>query len=100
MTTYLVDISDLMVEQIEDGVVRLPEDWRLLEKVSSLPPAFSDGDSDAPYTEGVYGMARWRVEDGSAPTDLEGKLVDPSFQAHYVDGEQTRVTVVSRRVRE
>lgn len=100
MTTYLVDISDLLIEQIQGGVVTLPEDWRILEKVSSLPPAFSDDDSDAPDIEGVYAMGRWRVEDGSAPSDLEGKLVDPSFQRHYADDQLTRVVVTERYVRE
>lgn len=99
MTTYLVDISDLMVEQIKSACTLVPEDWRLLEKVSSLSPAFSDEDEDEDYIEGVYGMSRWRVEDDSAPADLEGKLIDPSFQVHYVDGEQPQVIVRARYVR-
>ncbi len=82
-------ISAELLDEIERDRSKLPEGFRVGGVVGQ--PGGRVGES-ASWTS--YYVS---VEDDDAPAELEGKLVEPAFQAHY-DGDSrwVRTTVVSR----
>lgn len=78
---------------------RVPvEDKLLLELDSWLPvEGFRLISVDGPWLAHPN-ITICTFEDDDAPPELEGKLVEPTLQSHYQDGEQVAVTVLSRTV--
>jgi hypothetical protein len=74
MTRYLVDIDEELLT--EQPSLDFPADWRIVEIGPGVGPH----------------LRRCVVEDGSAPAELEGHLIDPTMQR----GADGTVKVVSR----
>jgi hypothetical protein len=86
VTKYLVEISDDLLIEIRSGREMLPDGFRVGEVLG---------------TGGITGLgtSMVEVEDDGAPPELEGKLVSPTFQAHYAeDNAVERVEIVSREI--
>jgi hypothetical protein len=75
VTRYRVLVSEELTAQIDE---------------LDLPQGFTFADAGTPAGDRFYSF---EVEDDNAPADLEGRLVDVTFQRNFITGE---VTVMSR----
>jgi hypothetical protein len=69
--TYRMDITVANLDKIDDGVIKIPADFHIEEFCHDAAP----------------GVERWRIIDGSAPEDLEGKLVKITISVEAPDFE-------------
>jgi hypothetical protein len=86
VTKYLVEISDDLLIEIRSGREMLPDGFRVGEVLR---------------TTGItgHGSSVVEVEDDGAPPELEGKLLCPTFRAHYAeDNSVERVEITSREI--
>lgn len=87
MTRYLTVVDDGLLPQLRSGE-GLPSGFRLVAEVGKLAP---------PH----HGATLAEFEDDGAPAELEGRVVTPTFQAHYGNGVTsvpTRTTITAREV--
>jgi hypothetical protein len=86
VTKYRIEIFDGLLNEIHRGETPMPDGFRIGAVLR---------------TQGITGLGTSivEVEDDGAPPELEGKLVSPTFQAHYAeDNSVERVEIVSREI--
>lgn len=74
MTRYMMDFAIPNLDKIDDGTIVVPGNWEIKDFISNPRP----------------GVERYWIEDGSAPWNLEGKLVDITITREGIDLDNAR----------